>query len=43
LGIAVIGGVITSTALTLLVVPTFYEILDGTRASFLRAIKSSGD
>jgi HAE1 family hydrophobic/amphiphilic exporter-1 len=43
LGIAVIGGVITSTVLTLLVVPTFYEILDGARASFLRAIKSSGD
>jgi HAE1 family hydrophobic/amphiphilic exporter-1 len=43
LGIAVIGGVITSTVLTLLVVPTFYEILDGMRASFLRTIKSSGD
>jgi HAE1 family hydrophobic/amphiphilic exporter-1 len=35
LGIAVIGGVITSTVLTLLVVPTFYEILDGVRASVL--------
>jgi len=32
-----------ATVLTLLVVPTFYEILDGARASFLRAIKSSGD
>ena len=31
LGIAVIGGVITSTLLTLLVVPTFYEVLDGAR------------
>lgn len=28
LAIAVIGGVITSTLLTLLVIPTFYEILD---------------
>lgn len=28
MGIAVIGGVITSTVLTLLVIPTFYEILD---------------
>jgi HAE1 family hydrophobic/amphiphilic exporter-1 len=32
LGVAVIGGVITSTLLTLLVVPTFYEILDQTRS-----------
>ena len=29
LGRAVIGGVITSTLLTLLVIPTIYEILDG--------------
>ena len=28
LGRAVIGGVITSTLLTLVVIPTFYEILD---------------
>jgi HAE1 family hydrophobic/amphiphilic exporter-1 len=28
---AVIGGVITSTLLTLLVIPTLYEILDGWR------------
>jgi hydrophobic/amphiphilic exporter-1 (mainly G- bacteria), HAE1 family len=28
LGRAVIGGVITSTLLTLIVIPTFYEILD---------------
>ncbi|MBV9772801.1 MAG: efflux RND transporter permease subunit, partial [Gemmatimonadetes bacterium] len=27
MGISVIGGVITSTLLTLLVIPTFYEIL----------------
>ncbi len=31
LGMAVIGGVITSTLLTLLVIPTFYEILAGGR------------
>ena len=31
LGVAVIGGVITSTLLTLLVIPTFYEIMDGWR------------
>ncbi len=31
LGRAVIGGTITSTLLTLLVIPTFYEILDGFR------------
>ena len=34
LGVAVIGGVITSTILTLIVVPTIYEILDGVRAFF---------
>jgi HAE1 family hydrophobic/amphiphilic exporter-1 len=32
LGRAVIGGTITSTVLTLLVIPTFYEILYGARA-----------
>jgi hypothetical protein len=31
LGIAVIGGVITSTLLTLLVIPTVYEILADSR------------
>jgi HAE1 family hydrophobic/amphiphilic exporter-1 len=31
LGRAVIGGTITSTILTLLVIPTFYEIIDGVR------------
>src|SRR5688500_12009813 len=32
MGVAIIGGVITSTFLTLLVIPTFYEIIDGIRA-----------
>ncbi|HEX8907349.1 MAG TPA: efflux RND transporter permease subunit, partial [Longimicrobiaceae bacterium] len=31
MGVAVIGGVLTSTLLTLLVIPTFYEILDDMR------------
>ena len=31
LGVAVIGGVITSTVLTLVAIPTFYDILDGWR------------
>ena len=31
LGRAVIGGVITATLLTLLVIPTFYDILAGAR------------
>jgi len=35
LGRAVIGGVITSTVLTLLVIPTFYEILDHWRERLL--------
>ncbi len=34
LGVAVIGGVITSTVLTLLVIPTFYEIFDNMRSWF---------
>ncbi len=38
LGIAVIGGVLTSTILTLLVIPTFYEILDNMRSSFSRFV-----
>jgi len=37
LGIAVIGGVVTSTFLTLLVIPTFYEILAGGR-DWLRSL-----
>jgi HAE1 family hydrophobic/amphiphilic exporter-1 len=36
LGRAVIGGVITSTVLTLLVIPTFYEIFDDWRSAFAR-------
>jgi HAE1 family hydrophobic/amphiphilic exporter-1 len=36
LGRAVIGGVITSTILTLLVIPTFYEIIDGFRERMTR-------
>src|SRR5687768_5262005 len=31
LGIAIIGGVLTSTMLTLLVIPTFYEVMDESR------------
>ncbi len=38
LGVAVIGGVITSTVLTLLVIPTFYEIFDGMRGWFSRRV-----
>jgi HAE1 family hydrophobic/amphiphilic exporter-1 len=38
LGVAVIGGVITSTFLTLLVIPTGYEILDEWRHAFLRRL-----
>jgi HAE1 family hydrophobic/amphiphilic exporter-1 len=36
LGRAVIGGVITSTILTLVVIPTFYEILDEWRSAISR-------
>ena len=35
MGVAVIGGVITSTLLTLLVIPTFWEILDEMRDGVL--------
>jgi hydrophobic/amphiphilic exporter-1 (mainly G- bacteria), HAE1 family len=38
LGVAVIGGVITSTVLTLLVIPTFYEIFDNIRTSLSRRV-----
>ncbi len=38
LGIAVIGGVITSTVLTLVVVPTVYEIMDSMRSRVLRMV-----
>ena len=36
LGVAVIGGVLTSTLLTLVAIPTFYEILDETRHKLLQ-------
>jgi hydrophobic/amphiphilic exporter-1 (mainly G- bacteria), HAE1 family len=36
MGVAVIGGVITSTVLTLLVIPTVYEIMDSWRARISR-------
>ena len=38
LGVAVIGGVVTSTVLTLLVIPTFYEIFDNMRTGALRRV-----
>jgi len=38
LGVAVIGGVITSTFLTLLVIPTGYEILDEWRHALMRRL-----
>jgi HAE1 family hydrophobic/amphiphilic exporter-1 len=38
LGVAVIGGVITSTFLTLLVIPTGYEIIDEWRHAFMRRL-----
>ena len=38
LGAAVIGGTITSTILTLLVIPTFYEIFDKIRNRFARRV-----
>ncbi|MEX1186144.1 MAG: efflux RND transporter permease subunit [Gemmatimonadaceae bacterium] len=41
LGRAVIGGVITSTFLTLLVIPTFYEILDEWREWLMARFRSS--
>ena len=42
LGRAVIGGVITSTLLTLLVIPTFYDMLSSWRAAFLRRVLGWG-
>jgi HAE1 family hydrophobic/amphiphilic exporter-1 len=39
LGRAVIGGVITSTMLTLLVIPTFYDILASLRAWLGRRVR----
>ena len=42
LGRAIIGGVITSTLLTLLVIPTFYDILAGTRDRVRRLFGRDG-
>jgi HAE1 family hydrophobic/amphiphilic exporter-1 len=39
LGRAIIGGTITSTLLTLLVVPTVYEIVDGFRSGGIRLLR----
>jgi HAE1 family hydrophobic/amphiphilic exporter-1 len=36
LGVAIIGGVVTSTMLTLLVIPTFYEVMDEWRTKLAR-------
>jgi HAE1 family hydrophobic/amphiphilic exporter-1 len=41
LGRAIIGGVITSTLLTLLVIPTIYDILSGTRDRLGRLFRRS--
>jgi hydrophobic/amphiphilic exporter-1 (mainly G- bacteria), HAE1 family len=38
MGVAIIGGVITSTFLTLLVIPTFYEVMDELRTRFARRV-----
>ena len=38
MGVAIIGGVITSTFLTLLVIPTFYEVMDEIRTRFSRRV-----
>ena len=38
MGVAIIGGVITSTFLTLLVIPTFYEMMDLLRTRFARRV-----
>jgi HAE1 family hydrophobic/amphiphilic exporter-1 len=39
LGVSVIGGVITSTLLTLVAIPTFYEILDSVRERLQRLMR----
>ena len=39
LGRAVIGGIVTSTALTLLVIPTFYDIVANARDRLLRRLR----
>jgi HAE1 family hydrophobic/amphiphilic exporter-1 len=38
MGVAIVGGVITSTFLTLLVIPTFYEVIDLWRSKFSRRV-----
>jgi HAE1 family hydrophobic/amphiphilic exporter-1 len=38
MGVAIIGGVITSTFLTLLVIPTFYEVMDEVRTKLSRRV-----
>ncbi|MEX2153929.1 MAG: efflux RND transporter permease subunit, partial [Gemmatimonadaceae bacterium] len=38
MGVAIIGGVITSTFLTLLVIPTFYEVMDEIRTKLARRV-----
>jgi HAE1 family hydrophobic/amphiphilic exporter-1 len=38
----VIGGVIASTVLTLVVIPTVYEIFEEWRSAFLRRFGKSG-
>ena len=42
LGVAVIGGVLTSTLLTLVAIPTFYEILREWQAACLRLVRRIG-
>jgi HAE1 family hydrophobic/amphiphilic exporter-1 len=42
LGRAVIGGTITSTLLTLFVIPTVYEILDGIREWLFGLFRGKG-
>jgi HAE1 family hydrophobic/amphiphilic exporter-1 len=39
MGRAIIGGVVTSTLLTLLVIPTIYELMDRFRGGFTRRVK----
>ncbi len=41
LGVAVIGGTITSTILTLLVVPTVWELLDTMRSAFIAKFRGN--
>lgn len=41
-GLALIGGMVTATALTLLVVPVFYTLLDDARNAFLAAVRGRG-